>query len=325
MTKKDLSVPPGPIILKVDILYSGRRLDKFVAHRLPRWSRTLIQNKIHKGDILKNNKPAKPSDTLQAGDEITIKADVQSIDISQIPLHILYEDSDFVAVDKEPNMIVHPAGKEIFGTVINLIHFHYKKTGVDINPLLCHRLDRETSGVLIVSKNLEFRRFIQTEFEEGRVRKKYLSIVEGIVIQDSGTIEAPLRKAKTTPAEKPKMETSSTSGQYSVTQFSVLERFEPSDILENGATFLAAMPKTGRTHQIRAHLAHFGYPVLCDKTYGTIHELSIDGEIVLSRQALHSHEIRFNAPNVGEISVTSPLHADMLNTLNKLRKQLLTS
>ena len=323
MAKKDLSSPPGPIVLTVDILYAGRRLDKFVAHRLPNWSRTLIQKKIRSDEILRNNGAAKPNDLLRAGDKVIIKPEAPEVDLSLIPLRILYEDDYFIAVDKEPNILVHPAGRQTFGTLINVLHFHYKKLGNEsVTPLLCHRLDRETSGVLLVAKNALARRFMQSEFEEGRVRKEYIAVAEGIVSEDSGIIDRTLRKAKTTLSEKPRMEVNSACGQRSTTEFTVLERFEPaSESPKSGATLLSVTPRTGRTHQIRAHLAYIGHPVLCDKVYGTVKNVSCGAQVLLSRQALHSHKISFNHPTDGEKTIISPLPADIAGALRALREQ----
>jgi len=325
MAKKDLANPPGPIVLTVDILYAGRRLDRFVAHRLPRWSRTLIQKKIHIGEILRNDMPAKPNDTLRAGDKVTITPDAPEIDLSQIPLRILYEDENFVAIDKEPGIIVHPAGRETFGTLINVLHFRYRRLGQDsVTPLLCHRLDRETSGVLLVAKNADARRFMQIEFEKGRVRKEYIAIVEGTVKEQTGVVEGTLRKARTTLSEKPRMEVNppeAGSGQCSTTEFAVLERFKFSDeLLPGGATLLCAVPKTGRTHQIRAHLAYLGHPILCDKVYGAVKNLTCGSVTVLSRQALHSHKISFTHPAGGEKTVISALPQDIASAVETLGK-----
>jgi 23S rRNA pseudouridine1911/1915/1917 synthase len=329
MAKKDLSSPPGPIVLTVDILYADRRLDRFVAHKLPRWSRTLIQKKIRSREILRNDSAAKPNDLLRVGDKVIIKPEAPEVDLSLIPLHILFEDDYFIAVDKEPGIIVHPAGRQTFGTLINVLHFHYRKLGEDsVTPLLCHRLDRETSGVLLVAKNADARRFMQNEFEEGRVRKEYIAIVEGIVRQDSGVINITLRKAKTTLSEKPRMEVDSACGQRSTTEFTVLERLQvanesllPAQPGKSGATLLSVTPRTGRTHQIRAHLAHIGYPVLCDKVYGSVKSVSCGAQVLLSRQALHSHKISFNHPSGGEKTILSPLPSDIADALKALREQ----
>jgi 23S rRNA pseudouridine1911/1915/1917 synthase len=326
MAKKDLSRSPGPIVLTVDILYANRRLDKFVSHKLHRWSRTLIQKKIRSHEILRNDSAAKPNDLLRAGDKVIIKPEAPEVDLSLIPLHILFEDDYFIAVDKEPGIIVHPAGRQTFGTLINVLHFHYKKLGSDsVTPLLCHRLDRETSGVLLVAKHSDARRFMQSEFEEGRVRKEYIAIVEGIVAEDSGVIDTALRKVKTTLSEKPRMEVNppeAGSGQRSTTEFAVLERLQvTNESLKTGATLLSVTPRTGRTHQIRAHLAHIGYPVLCDKVYGSVKSVSCGAQVLLSRQALHSHKISFNHPSGGEKMILSPLPADIAGALKALRKQ----
>jgi len=319
---RDMSEPERERRFKVDLLYDGRRLDKFLCHKM-RWrTRTETQRRIREGFVLVNDMPVKPNHILRNGDIVYVKIEVPEIDLDELPIEFLFEDEDVLVVDKPAGVMVHPTGKHIFGTLLNAIYKRMKDRGeieAGFEPLLCHRLDQNTTGALVIAKNKNSRRFLQEEFENDRVKKFYLTIVEGIVEADSGEINYPLLEKR---GEKCLKMVVDKYGYPSLTLFKVKDRFP----IASGFSFLECELKTGRTHQIRAHLSHIGHPVLCDAVYGlrttlTKGDLGIEpkDECIFSRQALHSWKVGFRHPSKQEfIEIEAPLPADFLNLLSLL-------
>lgn len=316
---RDLSEPEREKCFKVNLLYDGRRLDKFLRNMM-RWrTRGELQRRIRDGLVLVNDRPAKPSRILREGDVVRVKLEVPEIDLDSIPLNILYEDEDVMVVNKPAGFMVHPTGRHIFGTLLNAIYKRMKDRGeidTGYEPLLCHRLDKNTTGVLLLAKSKDSRRMLQEAFETDRVRKIYLTVVEGVIEVDGGKLNYPLAVKR---GEKClKMEVREW-GYPSLTLFKVNERFRAG----TGFSMLECELKTGRTHQIRAHLAHFGHPVLCDEVYGLRTKLyrrdiglKPEDDVVFSRQALHSFKLAFPHPKQNRIvEVEAPLPDDMRNLL----------
>ena len=318
---RDLSEPIREKTFTVDFLYDGRRLDKFLRNHL-RWrSRTKLQEKIRKGDVLVDGRPSKPGRLLREGETVTVKLDVPEIDLDTIPLETLYEDEHLIVLNKPAGYMVHPTGRHVFGTLLNVVHKRMKEAGeiaAGRVPLPCHRLDQFTSGTLLIAKTKDARRKLQEEFESGRVEKRYAALVEGVMECEEARLDYPI--APQVGAKRLTMEVVP-HGHPSLTLVRVVERFR------GGFTLVECDLKTGRTHQIRIHLAHFGHPVVCDEIYGVRTVLKRGdlgeppaGETLLSRQALHARVLGFTHPESGErVVVEAPLPPDMKAVVEALR------
>ena len=243
----------------------------------------------------------------------------------EIPLEILFEDEDLVVINKPPGMVVHPARGHWSGTLVSALQFHFgpslSSSGGPLRPGIVHRLDRDTSGAILVARHDQAHSRLAMQFQSRSIEKEYFAIVVGAPEMDSDIID---RSIAVHPLHREKMTTvrSEEEGRTAQTFYRVVERFR-------GFAAVRAMPKTGRTHQIRVHLAHIGLPVLCDRAYGHRAELtrselsgdSSDTTVLLSRQALHAQRLRFEHPRSGEMLVIeAPLPADMESVLSELRK-----
>jgi 23S rRNA pseudouridine1911/1915/1917 synthase len=317
---------------------AGRRLDLFLADKLPEFSRATLRRAIDAGFVLVDGTAAKPAARLKALSEVI----VQQVDVPRkgpapepIPLSILYEDDAIVVVDKRAGMIVHPARGHWEGTLASALAHHFGKLserGGPTRPGIVHRLDRDTSGVIVVAKNDQAHDALASQFKARNVAKEYLAIVVGVPDRDQDVIDEPIGDHPTQ-REKKAIRREDASARPAVTYFDVLERFA-------GYALLRARPKTGRTHQIRIHLAHVGYPVLCDRLYGgraEITELELiprekmsqyeratierSDQPLLARQALHAHRLSFAHPTTGELmQFEAPPPADFERALEALRQ-----
>jgi 23S rRNA pseudouridine1911/1915/1917 synthase len=316
--KKDLSKPLEKLEWEVGLLYDGRRLDKFVHHKSHWRSRTTVQQIIKDGGVTVNGEPGKANMRLKKGDLVVVKLNLPKVDLSEIKLDIIYEDDLIIALNKQPGMLVHPAGKRLFGTLINALHARYKSEP-DVTPMLCHRLDEFTSGALLIAKDANSKRYIQREFEAGRIDKTYLAIVEGNIAEDEGRIDVSVGAFKgKAPDYRTRMQADVPWGQEALTEYRIEERF-------GDFTLVRCILHTGRTHQIRVHLNHIGHPVLCDSVYTgreklTMADLGLEGdEPVLERQALHSATLKFMHP-LREESLT--IEADLAEDISRTVKLL---
>ena len=306
----------------------GRRLDQFLKAKIPWRSRNQIQALVASGKIAVNGSAAKSSYRLKSGEEITFELPPPPEEVGRIkdiPLEIIHEDDDIVVLNKQANIVVHPAGRRRFDTLINALHYRYRSEdpSEDVVPKLGHRLDKETSGVLVVCKSHAARTRVSMDFEDGRVRKEYLTLVEGVVERDEGEICLPLDGDRLGPNPM-KMVVNHETGSPSLTQFAVLERFRD-------FSFVSVRPKTGRQHQIRVHFAAIGHPVVCDKAYGIRKALRVadlvpqseEGQVLLERQALHAAKLTLRHPaHRGEVTFEAPLPEDMEAVLGVLRTPL---
>jgi 23S rRNA pseudouridine1911/1915/1917 synthase len=303
----------------------------FLAEQLPTYSRATVRRAIDAGHVTVDNAMGKPSLRLRVGSQVLI----QQIEVpregpapQEIPLAILHEDASVVVVDKPAGMIVHPAKGHWEGTLASALAHHFgtlSGRGGPTRPGIVHRLDRDTSGVIVVAKNDQVHDALAAQFKERDVEKEYLAIVAGVPDRDRDVIDEPIGDHPTQ-REKKAIRRQEAHARPAVTAYEVLERFV-------GFAVLRVWPKTGRTHQIRIHLAHVGYPVLCDRLYGgraclTEAELAcksrsaegIEG-LVLERQALHAHRLTLTHPATGDrMTFEAPLPADMLSTLDALRR-----
>jgi 23S rRNA pseudouridine1911/1915/1917 synthase len=245
-------------------------------------------------------------------------APVTTIEPEALPLDVLYEDADLLVIDKPPGMVVHPAPGARRGTVVNaLVHRLGRLEGVGaaLRPGIVHRLDKDTSGVLVIARTAAALEALARQFRARTLHKRYLALVHGEVRGREGVIDRPIGRD---PRERKRMSTRSRQGRTALTRYTVLERLR-------GATLLAVAPETGRTHQIRVHLAAVGHPIVGDAVYGGRRRgMRADSAAVLAavpRQALHAESLTFAHPANGRtMTVTAPLPADLRRVLETLRK-----
>ncbi len=276
------------------------RLDKWISGALPDLSRSYIQKCIKDGNILVNQRPQKASYRLKTDDEIVFdipKAAEPAIEAEDIPLSVLYEDEDVLVVNKPKGMVVHPAPGHYSGTLVNAVMYHCKGHLSGINgvmrPGIVHRIDRDTTGSLIVCKNDHAHREIAAQLKEHTITRKYRAIVHGVLKQDNGVVDAPIGRD---PKERKKMAVNWKTGKHAVTHYTVLQRFHE-------YTYIECQLETGRTHQIRVHMAHIGYPLLGDEVYCRRKD-----SYHLEGQTLHAMVIGFMHPSSGRyIEVAAPL------------------
>lgn len=308
----------------------------FLANRLPAFSRSTLRRAIDAGHVCVDDRAGKASLRLRAGNQVVVvqlEPPPEGPAPQDIPLVILYEDDAIVVVDKPAGMIVHPAKGHWEGTLASALAHHFgalSSRGGPTRPGIVHRLDRDTSGAIVVAKNDQIHDALSAQFKSRQVEKKYLAIVVGVPDRDRDVIDEPIGDHPTQ-REKKAIRREDAGARTATTIYDVVERF-------SGYALLRAMPKTGRTHQIRLHLAHIGCPVLCDRLYGgrakiteleliprgaiardALHADSVD-EPLLERQALHAHRLSFSHPTTGDrMQFEAPIPPDIERTLAALR------
>ncbi len=302
----------------------GRRLDVFLSQKDKDLSRSQAKRLIEDGEVLVEGKSARGSHLLKLGETVSLhKPPPVSPGIvpEDIPLDILYEDEAVIVVDKPPGMVVHPAAGNYGGTLVNALQFHCRDLsgiGGVMRPGIVHRLDKGTSGLMVVAKSDEAHRHLSEQFKNRRVSKHYTALVHGNLREDEGIVDAPVGRH---PVERKKMSTKSRRGKEALTRWKVLERF-------GAFTLLEAKIDTGRTHQIRVHLSSIGHPVVGDSVYGgskrTIETPEMRAAVKkLTRQALHAGRLSFLHPVTGkEMSFESPLPQDISEVCEVLRQQV---
>ncbi|MBE3561879.1 MAG: RluA family pseudouridine synthase [Ktedonobacteraceae bacterium] len=291
---------------------AGERLDRWLVAKLETLSRTAVQQLIAGGEVLINGRPGKPGYLLRAGDEIRVLRVVQAVSPSirpqALPLDIVYEDRDLVVVNKAAGMVVHPAPGHYEGTLINALAARYPELLAgegDMRPGIVHRLDKDTSGLLIVARNRRAQAALIEAMKQHRIEKRYLALVEGVVALDQGGIDAPVGRD---PRHRQKMAITATGSREARTYFRVVQRYARH-------TLLQLQLETGRTHQIRVHLAAIGHPVVGDQEYGSGRALH---GMKLERQFLHAYQLRFTHPTTGKIlEFEVPLPADLQAVLGQ--------
>ncbi|MEE1370716.1 MAG: RluA family pseudouridine synthase [Bacilli bacterium] len=273
----------------VEINDSGKRIDKYLNENTE-YTRSKIQKMIENGNILVNDIKVKDSYKVKENDYITIEALEETTDIlpENIPLDIYYEDDDLIVVNKPSGMVVHPAPGNYTGTLVNALIYHtnnLSKVNTNIRPGIVHRIDADTSGLLLVAKNDKSHDILAEAIQKKEVVREYIALVEGIIMEDTATIDAPIGRDK---KDRKKMTVTSENSKDAVTHIRVLERYKDS-------TLIRCKLETGRTHQIRVHLSYIGHPVVNDPVYG--HKKLIDKDF---GQMLHAEKLGFVHPTTKE-------------------------
>lgn len=284
----------------------GLRIDKYLSQELD-MSRSKIQKLIKDNKVLVNDKTISNSYSVNIGDIINIltqDSNETTITPENIPLNIVYEDDDLLIINKESGMVVHPAPGHYSGTLVNALLYHYSiKAGTENRPGIVHRLDKDTSGLMLVAKNEWTLEKLSEMISKKEVERKYLAIVDGLIKHDTGTIDAPIGRDIN---NRQKMAVTDINSKEAITHFKVLERF-------NNNTLIECILETGRTHQIRVHLAYIGYPVNNDPVYGR-------GKATSFGQMLHSYSLKLKHPRTNkELSFEVKPPKEFQDKLNELR------
>ncbi len=324
-----------PIVVTVEARAHGWRVDHYLCRLYPNYSRVLFQRAIAQQAVLVNGLPVKMSRRLRVNDLVSVRLPElpdQSLPAENIPLDVVFEDEHLVLINKPAGMIVHPGKGNYGGTLAAALQFHFDRlsdVAGQFRPGIVHRLDRDTSGLLVVAKDNQVHQRLSAQFERREVRKEYRAITWGVMQRDSDFIETHVRVH---PKQREKMIVCEADGRAreAVTFYEVLERFYD-------FTYLRLFPKTGRTHQLRVHMQHLGHAIVADALYGgraslarsylspagrsLLRELpAAADDLLISRQALHAYRIEFRHPVSNELlEFEAPLPADFAATLAALR------
>jgi 23S rRNA pseudouridine1911/1915/1917 synthase len=293
---------------------AGKRLDSLLHERLPEFSRSRLQSWIKENRVLLNGAPVRASYLLRGGENLSIKPAALpplKAEPEDLPLKILYEDAGVVVVDKPAGMVVHAGAGHSRGTLVNALLHHFgplSSINGELRPGIVHRLDRETSGVLVVARNDKAHQVLARQFHDREVEKVYLALVHGRMRQTQGRFTNPISRD---PVRRTRMTAKLPGGREALTEYRLIEQFER-------LSYLEVRIGTGRTHQIRVHLSSLHHPVVGDRLYGA--PAQIPGLPVLHRFFLHAHRLRFRSPSTGEwISVESSLPDELEVFLTAVR------
>jgi 23S rRNA pseudouridine1911/1915/1917 synthase len=297
-------------VVSLSVERGGERLDKVIPAHVQDLSRAVIQRLIKTGEVTVNGQPSKPSYRVQVGDEVVVRVPVEMpepVVPEDIPLDIIYEDDTLLAVNKPAGMVVHPALGHTSGTLVNAVLAHCPQIA-DVGGLeragIVHRLDKDTSGLILIAKDEATRAALQRQFKRRRVVKTYLALVEGQVQPREGVIEAPVGRDK----RQRKRMAVVRRGREARTTYRAVEYFADHTLLE-------VRPYTGRTHQVRVHLAWLGYPIVGDRVYGRRRQ-----RLLRDRHFLHAAQLRFTHPTAGEeMDLKAPLPPELSALLRRLR------
>ena len=294
-----------PILLRAD--RAGERADQLLARLVPELTRSAAQRLLEEGAVTLGGRPVKKNDKAAAGDVLEVRLpEPEPVDVlpQAIPLDVAYEDADVIVVNKPVGLVVHPAAGHPDGTLVNALLYHCGESLSGINgalrPGIVHRIDRDTSGLLIAAKNDYAHQALATQLQDHSLYREYEAVCVGGLREDGGTVDAPIGRH---PTDRKKMCVDWKNGRPAVTHWTVLERFP-------GYTHIQCRLETGRTHQIRVHLASIGHPLLGDWLYGT------EDRTLIPRPALHSHRLELTHPVTRRrMTVTAPLPEDMARLL----------
>ena len=300
--------------IKVNEENVGKRIDSFIPMVQEDISRSMVQKLIEQKNIKVNGKETKHSYKLKLNDEIEIfvpEAKEINLKAQDIPLNVIYEDNDIIVINKTKGMVVHPANGNPDGTLVNAVMNKCKDSlsgiGGEIRPGIVHRLDKDTSGAIIVAKNDKAHIALSEQLKNHEVKKTYLALVRGIIKENEATINMPIARSK---KDRKKMDVDK-DGKEAITHFKVLGRYK------NKYTLLQINLETGRTHQIRVHLSHIGYPIIGDEVYS-----NGKNEWNVSGQCLHAWKLEFNHPITGKkISLEAEIPEYLKNIIKELEEE----
>ena len=321
-------LPTEPLELVVAPSQAGWRLDLFLAHHFPDYSRVHLRRVITAGGVKVDGGGGKPNLRLRPGQRVSIvlpEIPREAPHPEEIPLDILYEDDWLAVINKPPGMVVHPARGHWSGTLASALQYHLgpklSESGGPTRPGIVHRLDRDTSGVILVARHDQAHARLAAQFEARSIEKEYFALVLGVPDRDRDLVSQPIGFH---PQQREKMaiRRDDPNSRSAETFFEVIERFD-------GFASMRLLPKTGRTHQLRVHLNHIGHPVLCDRQYGgrsqitrgEIRRDAADTLVLLDRQALHARRLKLTHPATGEpLQIEAPLPDDMAAVLTELQQ-----
>lgn len=334
-----------PILLTVEGRAHGWRLDHYLARLFPNYSRALFKKAIEQHAVLLNGLPVKTSRRVRVNDRLSVRLPElpdRSLPAENLPINVLFEDEFLVVLNKPAGMITHPGKGNYRGTLAGALQYHFDQlsdVAGQLRPGIVHRLDRDTSGVLVIAKNNQVHHKLSGQFERREVHKEYRAITTRVISPDRDLIETYMR---VNPKRREKMCVCEPEGnaRLAVTRYEVLERFR-------GYTYVRLLPKTGRTHQLRVHMQHIGHSIVADRLYSGGASLRLsdlldepkpqrktrrreesddldDPDVLIRRQALHAFRLEFRHPESGQpLAFEAPLPADIESTLNALRKHAL--
>lgn len=289
------------------------RIDAWISGRLDSYSRSYVQKLIADEAVFVNGKPVKSNYKVKIGDEIVVKVpEPEILDIlpEKIELKVVYEDKDVIVIDKPKGMVVHPATGNYSGTLVNALMDYCGESLSDINgvirPGIVHRIDKDTSGLLVIAKSNVAHERLSDMLKEHEIKRTYIAVAEGIIREETGKIDAPIGRH---PVDRKKMAVNTRNGRRAVTHFKVLDRFK-------NHTYLELELETGRTHQIRVHLAYIGYPIVGDEVYGRRKQ-----QFNTNGQVLHARALSFIHPITGErMEFESPIPEYFAKVLEEIRE-----
>lgn len=290
----------------------NERIDRYLTEQEEDWTRSQVQKWIKDELVRVNDQIVKANYKLQEDDQIHLQVPPPvelKIEAEDIPLNIVYEDQDVVVIDKPRGLVVHPAPGHTSGTIVNGLLYHCKDlSGINgiLRPGIVHRIDKDTSGLIMVAKNDKAHLSLAKQLQEHTVERRYIALVNGLFPHEMGTIDAPIGRSA---ADRKKMAVTFDNSKHAITHFAVLEAFTEHSLVE-------CKLETGRTHQIRVHMQYIGHPIVGDPKYGKGDTLGLDG------QALHAGVLGFEHPRTGEqLSFLSEIPEDMQVVLERLRNQ----
>ncbi|RNB91180.1 RluA family pseudouridine synthase [Brevibacillus fluminis] len=296
----------------VEAADKGERIDKFITSANEDWSRSQVQAWVKEGRVTVNGEPIKNNYKVAVDDEVTLRVPPPrelAIKAEEMPLDIVFEDADVVVVNKPRGLVVHPAPGHYSGTLVNGLMHHCKDlSGINgvLRPGIVHRIDKDTSGLLMIAKNDKAHMGLAEQLKNHSVNRKYVALVNGVIPHEMGTIDAPIGRD---PKNRQQMAVVFENSKSAVTHFVVLERFAD-------ATLVELKLETGRTHQIRVHMKYIGYPLVGDPKYGMKSNIDFDG------QALHAKTLGFEHPRTGEyMEFEAELPTEMKELIAFLRQQ----
>ena len=318
-SQSDASSDNNTLVFKVSEADAGTRLDAYLATQIDGWSRARLQRLIEAGDVLVNGTPAKPSYKVSADEEVEVEltpAPVTNFIPENIPLEVVFEDDHLIVINKPAGLVVHPAAGIQSGTLANALAYHFQRlsNAGSIRPGIVHRLDKDTSGLLVVAKTESGHENLSDQFRAREVFKSYVALVYGVVKQESGRIEQPIARD---PRNRTRMAIVP-GGRGALSLYKVRRSY-------NSFTLLDVELKTGRTHQIRVHLSWLKHPVVGDELYAggrdnNVQDVQLRARIrKLKRQFLHAEQLAFRHPHTGErLRFVAPLPAELADLLENL-------